>query len=239
MSSRMKPIRRAVRTLLRRVQSAPTSHEMAVLSAQEGYNLWAPSYGQPQTPLQVIESETLEPLLPDLRQRSLLDIGCGRGRIAHLALQRGASRAIGLDLSLAMLEQARRQPKSSLNGSAQLLAGNVLHLPFKAQFFDVVVAALVLGHVRELGQALQQIAGVTGRGGYVLISDFHPLGTLRGWQRTFVDKKTGRVYAVEQHLHLLEEYLSLFQKLSIHVEELREPLYQGFPVVFVLRGRRN
>ena len=70
-----------------------------------------------------------------------------------------------------------------------------------------------------------------------MISDFHPYATLRGWERSFVEEKSGRCYAIEQHVHLFEHYLASFKKLSLRLETLREPRYDGFPVVFALRAR--
>jgi hypothetical protein len=73
----------------------------------------------------------------------------------------------------------------------------------------------------------------------LLVSDFHPCATLRGWQRTVADPATGREFAIEQHAHLLSEYLTEFGRLGIVVEALQEPCYDAFPVAFVLRARKG
>ncbi len=160
----------------------------------------------------------------------MLDVGGGTGRAARLALDRGARRATATDLSPAMLAAA--------GGDVPRVACDVRRLPFRHASFDVVVCALVLGHVPDLDRALRQLDAVLKPGGHLLVSDFHPFATLRGWQRTFVDAGRGRTYAIEQHLHLFSHYVLTLGQLGFVVEALEEPLWQGFPVVFVLRARK-
>ena len=112
-------------------------------------------------------------------------------------------------------------------------------LPFRAEAFDVVVSALMMGHVRALGSALGEIARVLRPGGDLVISDFHPCATLRGWERSFHSPHDGRSYAIEQHAHLFAHYCEHFQRLGLRLEALREPLHQGFPVAFALRARKD
>jgi len=158
----------------------------------------------------------------------VLDAGGGKGRVAALALARGAARAVTADLSLTMLAGARARHR---------VAAHVAALPFRLETFDVVVCALVLGHVADLGRALEALAAVLRPGGHLLISDFHPFATLQSWQRTFVDGR-GRTHAVEQHLHLFADYVGTFRRLGLALEELEEPCWQGSPMVFVMRARK-
>lgn len=112
-------------------------------------------------------------------------------------------------------------------------------LPFRPASFDAVICALVLGHVRDLPPAVEAISGVIRPGGLLLISDFHPFATLRGWQRTFVDAESGETFAVEHHLHLFADYLAIFARVGLRLEALEEPCWEGFPVAFVLRARKE
>jgi ubiquinone/menaquinone biosynthesis C-methylase UbiE len=84
----------------------------------------------------------------------VLDAGGGKGRVAALALARGAARAVTADLSLTMLAGARARHR---------VAAHVAALPFRLETFDVVVCALVLGHVADLGRALEALAAVLRR----------------------------------------------------------------------------
>ena len=110
-----------------------------------GYDLWAPSYGLRSNPIQLLESQALGEVLPELKDRTVLDLGCGRGRVARLALEQGASKSVGIDFSLPMIQAA-----SYSGSSAQWLAGEALQLPLRRGLFDVVISALMMGHIRDL-----------------------------------------------------------------------------------------
>ena len=55
------------------------------------------------------EWPALRALLPDMRGRRLLDLGCGFGWIARWAVEQGAAGALGVDLSENMLARARAE----------------------------------------------------------------------------------------------------------------------------------
>ncbi|MEM7354266.1 MAG: class I SAM-dependent methyltransferase [Acidobacteriota bacterium] len=200
-----------------------------VLTPAEGYRRWAATYGQEPNELQRLEAPALETLLPEVAGRRILDLGCGKGRVARLVRQRGG-RAVAADRVLAMLSACDAVP------GPKLVATLGSPLPFPRASFDGVVCALALGHVEGLSSALAAMVEVLRPGGFLLLSDFHPYATLRGWERTFVDP-TGQTCAVGQNLHLLSDYVRQLGRLGLVVEALEEPLWRGSPVVFVLRAR--
>lgn len=219
-----------------RLRSTLRRDRLPVLTPQEGYDRWAASYGENMNPVQVLEAGALARLLPDFQGRTVLDLGCGKGRISRLALARGASATVGVDVSEAMLKTAAVAVPSA---SAQWVKATARHLPFDAASFDAVVCALMLGHVKDLEAALAESARVLRPGGVLLLSDFHPYATLRGGQRAFTDAESGRAFAIENHPHLFEEYIRCFNALNIVLEALEEPCHKGYPLVFVLRARKE
>ncbi len=198
----------------------------------EGYRRWASDYGREPNALQQLEAAALERLMPDVEGLRVLDLGGGKGRVCRQVLELGARRAVAADLTLAMLtgDDSFQGPK--------LVAPAAGPLPFPVGAFDLVVCALVLGHVESLEDALVSAAGALAPGGHLLISDFHPYATLRGWQRTFTDPGGGKTRAITQHLHLFSDYLHILRREGLEIEAMEEPLWQGSPVVFVLRARK-
>lgn len=209
------------------------SRRPAPWTPREAYRRWADRYGDEPNELQQLEAAATADLLPDPRGLRTLDVGCGRGRLAATLGAGGASLSVAADLTLAMLVHARAARDERLFR----LAAPTHPLPFRPATFDIVVCALVLGHVADLDGAIEAMAEVLRPGGCLLISDFHPYATLRGWERTF-EGRDGRGGAIEQHLHLFEDYMRAFIRLGLTLEDLREPRYQDQPVAFALRARK-
>jgi len=202
------------------------------LAPSEAYRRWALVYGEEPNAFQQLEAPVFERMLGEVSGLRLLDVGCGRGRIARWALEHGVRRAIAADRVLAM--HAGCGPDTQ----PLRLVAPTHPLPFRAASFDLVTCALVLGHVADLDAAIAAMARLLRPQGALVISDFHPFATLRGWQRTFIDRD-GRSRAIEQRLHTFSDYVAAFRRNQLQLEALEEPSYQGFPVAFVLRARKT
>ncbi|MBX6366196.1 MAG: methyltransferase domain-containing protein, partial [Gemmatimonadetes bacterium] len=87
-----------------------------------------------------------------------------------------------------------------------LTAADVRALPFAAGAFDLVWCRLVVGHLPDLAAAYAELARVCAPGGDIVVTDFHPDAAHAGHARTFRDA-TGRVHAVEHHVHTPVEHL--------------------------------
>lgn len=86
--------------------------------------------------------ESAQNLMQDLVREgdSVLDIGCGTGLLCYLSLPK-ASRVVGVDLSMGMLEKARR--KCPPGEPVYFVNGDALHLPIEMKF-DCCVSAFML-----------------------------------------------------------------------------------------------
>ena len=100
------------------------------------------------------------------RSRTVLDLACGTGDVA-LSVSDGR-RVVGLDLTLAMLEIARRR-----STSVAWLAGDMTRLPFAAATFDVVTTSYGLRNVPDIDAAVREIARVLRPGGLLVSLDFN------------------------------------------------------------------
>jgi SAM-dependent methyltransferase len=70
----------------------------------------------------------------------VLELGCGTGRVT-IPVARAGAHVVGLDRSASMLARARaRVRRASVDGSLQLVRGDVRFLPFPAATFGLVAA---------------------------------------------------------------------------------------------------
>jgi SAM-dependent methyltransferase len=103
----------------------------------------------------------------------VLDVGCGAGRHACEAMQRGAT-VIAYDLDTAEIKDTAvlmdALVESGVPGRGAAVNGDALHLPFADGTFDRVIAAEVLEHIPSDTAAIAELARVVRPGGTVAVS---------------------------------------------------------------------
>lgn len=113
----------------------------------------------------------LEGILKNEGAISLLDVGCGTGRVlAHLRDTSPGLHLHGIEPSAAMLEQCVRK---GLDGTS-LTQGDACHLPFEDGAFDIVTAFGVLHHIKEPQRAISEMIRTSKKA--VIISDHNVYG---------------------------------------------------------------
>jgi demethylmenaquinone methyltransferase/2-methoxy-6-polyprenyl-1,4-benzoquinol methylase len=98
----------------------------------------------------------------------VLDLACGTGDLARLAVDAGASRVVGLDLTPRMLVLARPR-----NTAIRYVAGDMSALPIAAGVVDVVTTGYGLRNVPDIDTAIVEVARVLRPGGRFLSLDFN------------------------------------------------------------------
>lgn len=105
--------------------------------------------------------------------RTLLDLGAGAGRMLELFAPL-AERAIGVDLSPAMLAVARGRLEETGLRNVQLRQGDIYALPVERNSVDLAVMHQVLHYLDDPARALREAARVLAPGGRLLVVDFAP-----------------------------------------------------------------
>jgi demethylmenaquinone methyltransferase / 2-methoxy-6-polyprenyl-1,4-benzoquinol methylase len=121
------------------------------------------SYGQDRRWKRRLVS--LAPLRPGVRA---LDLACGTGDITF-ALQDHGAQAIGLDITVRMLEIARRKRVAT----PAFLAGDMMTLPFTDSSVDLVTTGYGIRNVPLIASAIAEIHRVLRPGGILLSLDFN------------------------------------------------------------------
>lgn len=152
------------------------------------------------------------------RVRSLgpvCDLGCGPGHIGGYLQEHGA-RAVGLDLSLANLRQARR-----LNPSLGLVQGDMLALPFAGESLGGIAAFYSIIHLdrSEVSGALREMRRALRSGGWLLLA-FHV-----GTETLHESDLWGYVVDFDATLFTVQEIVQQLKKAGLLVEQAveREP----------------
>lgn len=112
-------------------------------------------------------------LLGQKRVDSVLDLGTGTGRMLEM-LAPETTRAVGLDVSPAMLGVARVNLDAAGLRHVQLRQGDAYALPSDLQGFDLVILHQVLHYLDDPARAVREAARALRPGGRLLVVDFAP-----------------------------------------------------------------
>lgn len=111
-------------------------------------------------------------LLPHLRRTmSVLDVGCGPGNItAGLARKVDHGSIVGIDIEQSVIDIANAE-QSGKAANLTFQVGDVYHLDFPDEHFDVVFAHQLLQHVGRPVAALEEMRRVLKTGGLLAVRD--------------------------------------------------------------------
>jgi SAM-dependent methyltransferase len=102
-----------------------------------------------------------------------LDVACGPGLLA-CAFARVVRHAVGIDLTPAMLEQARKAQAEQGLHNISWHEGDVTSLPFPGSHFSIVSSRFAFHHLENPLAALNEMCRVLKPGGRVVVADMAP-----------------------------------------------------------------
>lgn len=118
----------------------------------------------------------IDELLGNVREASILDVGCGAGDIALSIARRGRQRGVirritALDRHAVTASIAQR--RTAGEDHVRVLRGDALALPFRDGTFDVAVLSLTLHHLaaHDLVPCLRELGRVAAHG--VVVNELH------------------------------------------------------------------
>jgi ubiquinone/menaquinone biosynthesis C-methylase UbiE len=116
-----------------------------------------------------IELQLMLELLGDVRDRKVLDVGCGDGVLAVCLAKRGAH-VTAVDRSPAMIGAARRRAQDA-GVRVDFCVARAEALPFGPNHFDLIVAVTILCVVAEPKDAFAETRRVLRNGGRLVIGE--------------------------------------------------------------------
>jgi predicted TPR repeat methyltransferase len=177
--------------------SAFDQQHFPTLSVQEGYTAYAATYDE-------VKAEGLMdyPLLERIQTvaweqlEAVADLACGTGRIGVWLTEHGVRLLDGVDLTEAMLEQARAKGIYH-----SLWLADLRQTPLSAHSYNLVSVGLADDHLPELLPLYQEAARLVRPQGYLVLLGYHPFFPLSGFPATF-EQRPGVLVAIEGYVHL-------------------------------------
>jgi ubiquinone/menaquinone biosynthesis C-methylase UbiE len=188
-------------------------------TARVAYNTWAKDYdNQPDNLMLALDEEIFTSLLNDIdvQNKIVADIGCGTGRHWKKLLEKNPKKLIGFDVSEEMLKML--QQKFPFYDTHLLKNDELPQL--KNNSCDLIISTLTIAHIKNAEQAITEWNRVLSSGGYIIITDFHPVALSKGGKRTF--RYNNKTIAVTNYVHSIEMLRSIAGQLHLSVLRLEE-----------------
>ena len=213
----------------------------------------------------LVEQPAIFSLLGGIKNKKILDAGCGSGIYSKILAKKGA-KVFGLEISGKMLEIAKQYCKGL---GINFVKGSIDKIPCPDNSFDIVVASLVVHYLKNPEKAFKEFKRVLKKNGLLVFSTNHPLfwsyknSQIKNGKTEFVIQdyfKKGRFYwgrhgidtKIPSYVISLERLFDILAKNKFFVEKFEEPFlsfkknkeikrtrikYLDFPIFIVLKCR--
>lgn len=163
----------------------------------------------------LFEIPALFSMMPDLKGKKVLDLGCGFGEHCRQFVNRGAEKVVGIDISEKMLEVARVEncdPKITyLNMPMEDIAG-------LEERFDVVVSSLAFHYVEDFEGVIRNIHSLLKENGIFIFSQENPLCTCHSGGNRWTRDENGN----KLHLNLADYGVEGERKTVWFVDDVKK-----------------
>lgn len=130
------------------------------------------------------EWKTLESMLPDFRNKRVLDLGCGFGWHCQYALEHGAKTVTGIDISKKMLDVAGKKTDNRI----LYIQMPIEDISFNDRSFDTVISSLAFHYIESFDRIAEKVFNCLDHGGDFIFSVEHPVFTAYGSQDWYYDE---------------------------------------------------
>ncbi len=155
---------------------------------------------------------------------TVLDLGSGAGNDAFVArsLVGENGKVIGIDMTEAMIEKARRNTKALGYSNVEFHLGEIENMPLPDETIDVVISNCVLNLVPDKRRAFSEIKRVLKKGGHFSVSDMVLNKELPEALKQAAELYAGCVAGAlpkSEYLQIIKE--QGFQKVQVVIEKPR------------------
>jgi 2-polyprenyl-6-hydroxyphenyl methylase/3-demethylubiquinone-9 3-methyltransferase len=112
----------------------------------------------------------IKKLLPKVKNKRILDVGCGGGFYSFIVAKQGACNIVGVDLEKACIKAAQLNLDRKMSLSIDGVVADTTKLPFRNESFDLVLCVDVIEHVEADRKVICELFGLLKPQGFLVIS---------------------------------------------------------------------
>lgn len=189
----------------------------------------------------LLEQPAMKKLLPDLTNKSVLDLGCGFGANCIDFVNRGAKSVVGIDISKNMLTLAEERNSDKKIKYQKMSMTEISKLNEK---FDLIYSSLAFHYVQDFNKLMEDIYNLLNDRGILLFSQEHPIVTsslngsnhyvtenenIKGYLMSYYQnpglrKESWFVDGVEKYHRTLSQTVNALCSAGFIVEHMAEPV---------------
>lgn len=199
----------------------------------------------------LIEWPAIKTLLPDLKNKKVLDLGCGTGRFAFQFEQYCPKAVLGIDISEEMVKVARKIA-SERKSSVTFMEGDIEDLSeVESGSYDFIFSSTALHYLQNLDIISKEVSRVLTQKGVCVLSVIHPLYSAQypiysgssdnevegEWTLKYLNRNM-RAYiqpwieynpevenfTSKSYHHTISDYVNSFARAGLSVKEIVEPM---------------
>lgn len=148
----------------------------------------------------LIENPIIKSMMPSLKNKKILDLGCGDGNMSTYFMENGAKKVVGIDISKNMIEVANKNNKYPNAEYYTLKMENISKLKEK---FDIVYSSLAFHYVKDYNKLLKDINRLLKVNGVLIYSQESPVNTAIIIDKSKIDNK---IVLNDKTYYLLSDY---------------------------------
>ncbi|WP_409290833.1 class I SAM-dependent methyltransferase [Peribacillus sp. SCS-37] len=188
----------------------------------------------------LLEQPNFFALLPSLKGKVVLDIGCGMGDFAAHCISQGAKQVTGIDISSNMIASAK---KRHIHEGLTFKQAAFEDLKVPHGTIDFVSSSLAFHYIADFQMLIKKISKALCKGGTLLFSMEHPIVTAnKGKENWITDQEDNLLYyAVDNYQdeglrtqnwlvdhvvmyhHTMSTILNTLIENGLHIEKVMEP----------------
>lgn len=183
------------------------------------------------------EWPVLKALLPELKNKSVLDLGCGFGWHCRYAREQQASSVIGVDISEKMLQKAHEMTSDP---SISYINMPIEDINFPDSQFDIIFSSLAFHYIKSFDTICKKVFDCLKPGDSFVFSMEHPIFTSRNEQDWYCDSQGNRLHwpvdnyqseGVCNTTFLTENVIKYHRTVSTYINNL---IHTGFKINAVM-----
>lgn len=177
-----------------------------VMESKTGYDLASSTYDKKLSYLNSFEKNQVLPILGDLKNKTVLDVGAGTGRLS-IMLEQAQAKVTALDVSEGMLKILHQKNKRIIT-----VIGEAESLPFEDNSFDIITAAFLIVHLKNPKLFFDEAYRVLKDGGQLLVTNINQKDP------PVVSTKEGDI-VIESYYHRPEAIREMLADLAFTIAE--------------------